>query len=163
MTSFQPKNPLYRELIAEKLKGQRFMHHVGMQLTKIEPGYVEATIDFSAFLEQQNGFLHGGVTATLCDVTAGFAAFSLVDADEGVVTGDLRVSYLNPGKSPQYLSKGWVIKTGRLLHFCESEVWGIQPNGEAILLAKSSSTMVTVKQSTLNGFDQKKSRPARSA
>lgn len=121
------------------------MKHLGVRLTRIEAGYVEAELDFEKFLQQQHGFLHGGVSATLCDVSAGFAAYSLVESDDGVVTGDLRVSYLNPGVAPKYLAKGWVIKTGKLLNFCESEVWGIYPDKEAVLIAKSSSTMVTVK------------------
>ncbi len=121
------------------------MKHLGVRLTRIEAGYIEAEMDFEKSLQQQNGFLHGGVSATLCDISAGFAAYSLVESDEGVVTGDLRVSYLNPGDAPKYLAKGWVIKTGKLLNFCESEVWGIYPEKEAVLIAKSSSTMVTVK------------------
>lgn len=121
------------------------MKHLGIRLTRIEAGYVEAELDFEKFLLQQHGFLHGGVSATLCDISAGFAAYSLVESDEGVVTGDLRVSYLNPGDAPKFLAKGWVIKTGKLLNFCESEVWGIYPDKEAVLIAKSSSTMVTVK------------------
>lgn len=121
------------------------MKHLGVQLTRIEAGYIEAELDFEKSLQQQNGFLHGGVSATLCDISAGFAAYSLVESDEGVVTGDLRVSYLNPGDAPKYLAKGWVIKTGKLLNFCESEVWGVYPDKEAVLIAKSSSTMVTVK------------------
>lgn len=121
------------------------MHYLGVQLIQIEAAYIEAELNFVESLQQQNGFLHGGVTATLCDVSAGFAAYSLVDSDEGVVTGDLRISYLNPGDAPKYLAKGWVIKTGKLLNFCESEVWGIYPDKDAVLIAKSSSTMVTVK------------------
>lgn len=121
------------------------MKHLGVRLIQIEAGYVEAELDFDEFLQQQHGFLHGGVSATLCDISAGFAAYSLVESDEGVVTGDLRVSYLNPGDAPKYLAKGWVIKTGKLLHFCESEVWGIYGDKDQVLMAKSSSTMVTVK------------------
>ena len=132
-------------MIQEKLEKQFFMHHLGVSLSRIEAGEVEAVCEFKDFLKQQNGFLHGGVTATLCDVSAGFAAYSLVGEDEVVVTGDLRVSYLNPGTAPKYRSRGWVIKTGKLLHFCESEVWGVFDDGSEILMAKASATMVTVK------------------
>ena len=143
--TFTVKNPKFRELIREKLEKQYFMHHIGMELDTIEAGRVEGSLDFTDELKQQNGFLHGGVTATLCDVVAGFAAFTLVNEDETVVTADLRVSYLNPGDASRYEAKGWVIKTGSMLHFCESEVWGIYVDGSRKLLAKSSSTMATVK------------------
>jgi len=149
MPQFEIKNPQFREHIREKLKKQHFMHHLDMQLTHIEAGDVIAEIQFQDFLQQQNGFLHGGVTATLCDVSAGFAAYSLVAKDEVVVTGDLRVSYLNPGNAPKFVAKGWVIKTGKLLHFCESEVWGVYPDKESILIAKASATMVTVQLNSM--------------
>ena len=146
---FHPKNPAFRERIREKLERQFFMHHLGMELIAIEAGEVTAVVKSAEYLKQQNGFLHGGVTATLCDVSAGFAAFSLVKEEELVVTGDLRVSYLNPGKAESYKARGWVIKTGNLLHFCEAEVWGETPGKEPVLLAKASATMVTVKESVL--------------
>lgn len=142
---FNIKNPLFRELIRDKLKAQYLMQHLGIELNRIEAGEVEAVVIARRELQQQNGFLHGGVTATLCDVAAGFAAYSLVNADEVVVTGDLRVSYLNPGDAPLYRAKGWVIKTGAVLHFCESEVWAVYDDGSEKLIAKSSATMVTVK------------------
>ncbi|MBI1221843.1 MAG: hotdog fold thioesterase [Bacteroidetes bacterium] len=150
MEKFEVKNPAFREAIKEKLRNQHFMHHLGLKLTRIEAGEVEARLAFGKELQQQNGFLHGGVTATLCDVTAGFAAFTLVEEDEVVVTGDLRVSYLNPGTAPSIYSKGWVIKTGKLLHFCESEVWGEFEEGTRILIAKASATMVTIKLTALD-------------
>jgi len=142
---FKVKNTKYQELIREKLKKQFFMHHIGMDLNIIEAGRVEGTLNTTDELKQQNGFLHGGVTATLSDVVAGFAAFTLVSEEETVVTADLRVSYLNPGDAPHYVAKGWVIKTGSSLHFCESEIWGVYDDGSKKLIAKSSSTMATVK------------------
>lgn len=145
MTEFIPKNPAFRELIREKLKKQYFMHHLGIELTHIEAGRVEAEVLMQDVLKQQNLFLHGGVTATLNDVVAGFAAFSLVAADEVVVTADLRVSYLNPGDAPRYRAVGWVVKPGNLLHFCQSEVYGVYPDGSEKLISVSSSTMATVK------------------
>lgn len=143
--SFIVKNPDYKSVIREKLKSQYFMHHIGVDLSSIEPGRVEALIDSRDFLKQQNGFLHGGVTATLNDVVAGFAAFTLVAKDEVVVTADLRISYLHPGDAPLYKAIGWVVKPGNLLHFCESEVWAIYPDKPDKLISKSSSTMATVK------------------
>lgn len=153
MNKFEVKNPNFREHTREKLKKQHFMHHLDMTLTHIEAGDVIAEVNFHDYLQQQNGFLHGGVTATLCDVSAGFAAYSLVAEDEVVVTGDLRVSYLNPGSAPKFIAKGWVIKTGKLLHFCESEVWGVYPDKESILIAKASATMVTVKVAAMKKED----------
>ncbi len=147
--NFQAKNPHFKSLIREKLKKQFFMHHLGIDLTTIEAGRVEAHVTMQDALKQQNGFLHGGVTATLQDVVAGFAAFTLVEEGEVVVTADLRVSYFFPGDAPAYRAVGWVVKPGNLLHFCESEVYGVYADGTEKLISKSSSTMATVKVATI--------------
>lgn len=139
--NFQPKNPQYIQAIEGVLEKQNFMHHIGFNLTKITPGYMEGKIQFKDFLKQQSGFLHGGVIATLADLVSGFAAYSLVAENEYVVTSDLKISYLNPGVCEKVLAKGWVIKAGSRMHFCESEVLDAVTG---LLIAKASATMVIV-------------------
>ncbi|TNE80795.1 MAG: PaaI family thioesterase [Bacteroidetes bacterium] len=139
------KNPNFESEVREKLKKQFFMHHLGIDLSKIEAGRVEAVVTMKDALKQQNGFLHGGVTATLHDIAAGFAAFTLVDVGEVVVTADLRVSYFYPGDATKYRTVGWVVKPGNLLYFCESEVYAVYEDGSEKLISKSQSTMATVK------------------
>jgi uncharacterized protein (TIGR00369 family) len=73
----------------------------------------------------------------------GFAAYSLVKLDQVVVTADLRVSYLNPGIGERVIAKGWVIKPGSKLIFCEGEIVTIK-NGIETLIAKASATMAVV-------------------
>jgi uncharacterized protein (TIGR00369 family) len=140
---FISKNPDFVATIYEKLKGQHFMHHIGFTLTRVNEGEVEGEIELTDFLKQQNGFLHGGVTATLCDLVAGFAAFTLIEKGSTVVTVELKVSYLNPGIGSRVYAKGWVIKTGNTLSFCEAEVWA-EENGNSIKIAKATTTMAKI-------------------
>lgn len=140
-----PKNPLFKEEIIEKLKRQFFMKHIGLYLDRIEPGFVDAHLKIEEHHLQQNLFVHGGVISTLCDVTAGFAAFTLVNEGEGTVTADLKVSYYHPGKGDILYTRGWVEKAGSRLFFCESEVWSKAADKEDLLIAKSSSTMAVIK------------------
>jgi len=140
---FISKNPDFVATIHEKLKGQHFMNHIGFRITRIEAGEVEGEIELTNFLKQQNGFLHGGATATLCDLVAGFAAFTLVEKGSTVVTVELKISYLNPGTASKIYARGWVLKTGNTLSFCEAEVWS-EENGNKIDIAKASTTMAKV-------------------
>jgi acyl-coenzyme A thioesterase PaaI-like protein len=39
-----------------------------------------------------------------------------------VFTAELKVTYLRPGTENEIFAKGWVIKPGKNLHFCEAEV-----------------------------------------
>ncbi len=143
-------NPNYRELIIEKLVGQRFMHHIGFQLDRIEPGLVTAGMQIEEHILQQTNFVHGGATATLADLVMGFAAYTLVDVGQVVLTADLRVSYLNPGKGDKITAKGFVFKAGRKLIFCEGEVY-CENKGVQTMIAKASATMSVVNLSEIGG------------
>ena len=125
--------------IRRKLVRQHFMHLIGADLTAIAPGRVEAELTLAQQHLQQRGFAHGGLIATLADLVAGFAAVTLVPDDFGVVTSDLKISYLNPGVGQQLKAIGWVLKSGRRLHFCEAEVWC-----DGVLIAKASATMAVL-------------------
>lgn len=125
--------------IRRKLERQHFMHLIGADLTRIEPGRIEAELTLGQQHQQQRGFAHGGLVATMADLAAGFAAVTLVPDEAGVVTSDLKVSYLNPGVGSRMKAIGWVLKSGRRLHFCEAEVWC-----DDVLVAKASATMVVV-------------------
>ena len=125
--------------IRRKLVRQHFMHLIGADLTVIAPGRVEAELSMGQQHLQQRGFAHGGLIATMADLVAGFAAVTLVPDDFGVVTSDLKISYLNPGVGQQLKAIGWVLKSGRRLHFCEAEVWC-----DGLLIAKASATMAVI-------------------
>lgn len=124
------------------------MHHIGFTLSEIEPGSVSGDMRLEEHIKQQTGFIHGGATATFADLVMGFAAYSLVRADQVVVTADLRVSYLHPGVGEHVIARGWVIKPGSKLIFCEGEIITIQ-NGVETLIAKASATMAVVNLSEL--------------
>ena len=125
--------------IREKLKRQHFMHLIGADITRIESGRIEAELVLGVQHQQQRGFAHGGLVATMADLAAGFAALTLVPETFGVVTSDLKVSYLNPGVGQRIKAIGWVLKAGRRLHFCEAEVWC-----DEVLIAKASATMAVI-------------------
>lgn len=93
---------------------------------------------------QHKGFVHGGVTATIADIVCGFAATSLVPPNHHVVTVELKVSYLNPGTGDTLLARGWVLKQGSRLNFCEAEIFSIKDTQQPVLIAKASATMATI-------------------
>jgi acyl-coenzyme A thioesterase PaaI-like protein len=66
-----------------------------------------------------------------------------VPANQHIVTADLKISYLNPGVGTALFAKGWVLKAGRRLNFCEAEIFSIQGE-ERTLIAKASATMATL-------------------
>ncbi len=147
---YTAQNPLFKELIADKMSRQYFMHHNGMTLSKIEAGYIEAQAPLNKNLLQQDGFVHGGVTSSIADIVTGFAAFSLVKNDDRVVTSDLKVSYFNPGKGDTIFARGWVIKAGSRLHYCESEIYVIKDE-IYFMIAKGYSIMAVISGKNKSG------------
>jgi len=139
------RNPDFKDLMLDKLSRQAFMKHNGFGLTKIELGYVESYNVFEPWLQQQDGILHGGVISTIQDIVMGFAAFTTCEKDDRVVTSELSISYLNPGRGNHILARGWVTKAGKRLCYCESEVYMIDDHGQIInLISKGKSLMAVL-------------------
>jgi uncharacterized protein (TIGR00369 family) len=140
---WKPAEPHFIEMVKDKIEGNHFMNYIGFVINNIDAGLIEGELDLEQYHMQQMNFLHGGVTATVADIVAGFAAFTLVKKGQGVVTVDLKVSYLNPGQGSKLYAKGYVIKAGQKLFFCESELYTLK-DGQKLLIAKSSATMAVV-------------------
>jgi len=139
----KPKNISFKSRVEDHLKRQNFMHHIGIVLTRIDAGYTEGEMVIKSIHLQQDGFAHGGVVATLADIVAGFAAYTLVAKDQHVVTGEIKISYFTKGEGELMRAKGRVIKPGKRLHFCEAEVYTVKGNIET-LIAKATTSMVVI-------------------
>lgn len=132
-----------RRRIAEKLIGQRFMHHLGFKITRIDAGEVEGEMPLADFSLQQMDYVHGGVTATVADIVAGFAAYTCSPLHQNVVTSSLHVQYFAPGYGSSLRAIGKVVKAGSRLHYCESEVYACDGQHKR-LIARAIATMAVV-------------------
>lgn len=139
-----------KERIKVFLERQHFMKHVGFDLDVIEEGRTEGRLKIEQKHHQQRGLVHGGVVATLADIVAGFAAYTCVPEDHHVVTGEIKISYLNPGVGGELHAIGWVLKSGKKIQFCEAEVYDIRPTGR-VLIAKASTSMIVIPPAHLEG------------
>lgn len=138
-------DPEIVDRMVKKIISNRFSDYIGLRYTSIGLGVVEAMLPMQDNLRQQNDFLHGGVTATLCDIVAGFAAYTLLPITEQVVTAEIKVSYYHPAIGDVFYAKGWVEKPGKKLHFCESEVYTLN-DGVRKVIAKATASMIVIRQ-----------------
>ena len=76
MTRFQPKNPDYRAIATDTFNQQRAMKTLGISISRLDPGEVDLTMDYSADLTQQHGFIHAGIITAGLDNACGIAAFA---------------------------------------------------------------------------------------
>jgi uncharacterized protein (TIGR00369 family) len=137
------KNTL-REYLLERLKQNHFIQYMGMELGDLDEGFASLHLEVKNHHLQQNGFTHGGVTATLCDVATGIAAYTVVKEGKNVVTVDLKISYLHPSVSSKIRTEGRVVKSGNFLVFCEGYVYDVFEDGTEKTVATCSSIMAAV-------------------
>jgi uncharacterized protein (TIGR00369 family) len=133
-----------RAYLEERLKHNYFIQHMGIELQHLETGLAELNLHVQEHHLQQNGFTHGGVTATLCDVATGIAAYTVVAEGKNVVTVDLKISYLNPSVSKKIRTEGKVVKSGNFLIFCEGRVFDVFEDGTEKPVAACTSIMAAV-------------------
>ncbi|MCP4327353.1 MAG: PaaI family thioesterase [Alphaproteobacteria bacterium] len=129
-TTFQTRNPDFAERVRDSFGRQGFMGFLGAEMTRVEPGFVEIRLEFRDQLGQQHGFFHGGVTGTLADNAAGYAAFTLFDADSSPLTVEYKLSLLAPARGTSMIARGQVIKPGSRLSVVRSDVFALGDGNE---------------------------------
>ena len=117
------RNPDFEERVRDSFQRQAFMSFLGAEIRRIEPGFVEITLDHRDELCQQHGFFHGGVIATLADNAGAYSGFSLVDRDDSILTVEFKINLIAPARGDRLLTRGRVVKSGRTLSVCEMDVF----------------------------------------
>jgi uncharacterized protein (TIGR00369 family) len=128
----QARNPNYGERTRASFDKQGFMHHLGARITNVRPGFVEVEVPFADSLSQQHGYFHGGVVATLADLASGYAPFSLLDPDASNVTVEFKLNLLAPAEGARLIARGSVIKPGKTLTVCQSNVVAASGDSEKL-------------------------------
>jgi len=148
--NFQPRDPNFQQKVRDSFDQQQFMEHIGAQLFEVRPGYCEIRVPFQESLTQQNGFFHAGVISTIADNAAGYAAFSLMDEKASVLTVEIKLNLLSPGKGDMLIGRGQVLKSGKTLSICRSDLFVVQ-NGEEKLCAAGQSTLIQLQKTPNKG------------
>jgi len=143
MTEFKPKTADYVHRVTDSFARQAALATMGARLVAVEPGRVTMEMDHDDRFTQQHGFIHAGVTTTVLDTACGYAAFSLMPADAGVLTVELKTNLLAPAAGETFMFVGRVVKPGRTVTFCEGEAFAVT-NGTRKRIATLSATMMTV-------------------
>ncbi len=101
-----------------------FVTHLGFELTRFEGGHSE--ISYTPKPEHLNSFevTHGGASMTLLDVTMATAARS-VDPDMGVVTIEMKTSFMQAARGP-LTGKGRLIHRTKSMAFTEGTIFDAQ-------------------------------------
>jgi uncharacterized protein (TIGR00369 family) len=140
-----PEDPNYAERVRASFDRQRAMALLGAQLRQVDPGQTEIVLPCREELSQQHGFIHAGIVTAIADSACGYAALSLMPPGVGVLTIEFKVNLLNPASGVRLVARGQVIKPGRTLMVCTSEVAAERDDGMLRPVALMQATMMVVR------------------
>lgn len=130
--------------VRESFRGQTLMSTFGGTLKSVEAGKVAITCQIQDFAKQQQGLAHAGLTFALGDTAAGYAALSLLGEDMEVVTAEMKINLLAPGRGTSLRAEGRVIKPGKRLIVVAADVFAIDEAGQETCIAILQGTIVPV-------------------
>jgi len=127
------------DFVRQTVDRQGFAHLLGYKVTGVGVGWAEMKLEPGPQHSQQQGYIHGGVFATMADVCAGCAAVTLAPHGTEVLTIEFKMNYLRPAKDGTVVVRAHVVKAGRTISVMESDVFVVADRDET-LVAKALVT-----------------------
>jgi uncharacterized protein (TIGR00369 family) len=138
---FTPKDKDYAARVNDSFNNQKFMGLINARLFKIEPGFCEIHIPYDSTITQQNSYFHARIIGTIADNAAGYAAFSLMDKNSSILTVEFKLNLISPADGELLIGKSNVLKYGKTLTICRSDVFVVK-DGVEKFCAASQSTLI---------------------
>ncbi|KRW94853.1 PaaI family thioesterase [Paracoccus sp. MKU1] len=102
---------------------QSMMRTLGARLALIEPGRIAITAPILPTSLQQQGAGHAGLTFSIGDSAAGYAALTLMPEAAEVMTVEMKINLMSPATGDRLVAEGRVIRPGRRIMVVAADVW----------------------------------------
>ncbi|MCB4358300.1 PaaI family thioesterase [Quatrionicoccus australiensis] len=135
-------NPDFKASVAASFAKQNAMQLIRASLPLIEHGRTEIHIPHWAGVEQQHGFVHGGVVGMIADSAAGYAAMTVVPASASVLTVEYKMNLVAPADGETLIARGEVLRPGRTLIVTKAEVYACKDGKETLCAIMQQTIMV---------------------
>ena len=135
-------DPHFTERVRASFDRQNAMRLIQATLPVVEHGRTEIHLPHWEGIEQQHGFVHGGVVGMIADSAAGYAAMTLVPASASVLTVEYKMNLVAPADGEKLIARGQVVRPGRTLIVTQSEVFAIQDSRETLCALMQQTIMV---------------------
>ena len=129
--------------IRESFAKQTMMQTLGAEVIEVGDGLVRVAAPVLPLARQQQGVGHAGLTFSIGDSAAGYAALSVLPPDDDVVTSEIKINLLAPARGDRLIATGRVVKPGRRLCVVTAEVHA-EDAGKTTLIAILQGTIVPV-------------------
>jgi uncharacterized protein (TIGR00369 family) len=141
MTRYEVSDPGYEQRVRDSFSRQGLMGHLGARIVALGPGHVEIRAAYRAELTQQHGYFHAGVSGAIADSACGYAAYTLMPKDSSVLTVEYKMNLLAPAQGEELIARGRVVRSGKTLKICASDVYALK-GGEEVHCATMLSTVM---------------------
>ena len=138
----QAADPDFAERVRDSFSRQSAMTLIRATLPRVEPGLTEIHVPHWDGIEQQHGFVHGGVVGMIADSSAGYAAMTLVPASASVLTVEYKLNLVAPADGDKLVARGQVVRPGRTLVITKAEVFAIKDGKETLCALMQQTIMV---------------------
>ncbi len=136
-------NPEFAKDVAASFGKQTAMNLIHATLAVVEHGRTEIHVPHWKGIEQQHGFVHGGVVGMIADSSAGYAAMTMVPASASVLTVEYKMNLVAPADGEKLIARGAVVRPGRSLIVTKAEVFAVKA-GKEILCALMQQTIMVM-------------------
>lgn len=122
---------------------QSIMVTFGAELVSVAPGRVTIVAPILPGARQQHGHGHAGLTFSLGDSAAGYAALSLMEEAAEVMTAEMKINLMAPAAGERLIAEGWVVRSGRRLVVVQARVLA-ETRVDRVEVAIMQGTMVPI-------------------
>ena len=127
------------------LDAQPFSRLVRAEMTQYTTQMVELRVPITEQIQQQHGFVHGGVVSYLADNALTFAGGMALGP--GVVTSEYKINYVRPAVGDWLVARATAVHAGRTQAVCRCDVY---------VLAGGTEKLCAVAQGTIALMGAKK-------
>lgn len=135
-------DPHFADRVRASFERQTAMHLIRATLPVVEPGRTEIRVPHWDGIEQQHGFVHGGIVGMIADSAAGYAAMTVVPASASVLTVEYKINLLAPADGEELVARGQVVRPGRTLIVTRAETFAVKQGKETLCALMQQTIMV---------------------
>jgi uncharacterized protein (TIGR00369 family) len=135
-------DPHFAERVQASFALQNAMTLIQATMPVIEHGMTEIHLPHWSGVEQQHGFVHGGVVGMIADSAAGYAAMTMVSPSASVLTVEYKMNLVAPADGEKLIARGKVVRPGRTLIITQAEVFAVKDGQESLCALMQQTIMV---------------------
>jgi len=115
---------------------------LGMVFTKVETGYVEATMPVDHRTHQPFGMLHGGASVALAETVGSVGSNVLAGPGKAAVGLEINANHLKSLKSGLVTAKATIVHQGKSTHVWDIRLFG--PEEQLVCISRFTAAIIDI-------------------